>query len=109
MRFHGEPAPADTAAMVAAAKARGWQGLRLTGGTPEWQRAARLEALRQGFDLADISLECEDGQKPPAATAMPMPDHIRRRLGLPKPPEDEPSAPVPALPPPEPSAPGYRP
>jgi hypothetical protein len=108
MRFHGEPSPADTAALVAATKARNWQGLRLSGGTPEWQRAARLEALKQGFDLADISLECEDGQKPPVA-AMAMPDHIRRRLGLPKPPEEDTSAPTPEAPAPEPAAPVWRP
>ena len=100
--------PADTAALVAAAKERGWQGLRFSGGTPEWQRAARLEAIKQGFNLADISLECEDGQKPPVA-AMAMPDHIRRRLGLPKPPEDEPSAPTPEAPAPESTAPEFRP
>jgi hypothetical protein len=96
--------------MVAAGKARGWEGIRFTGGTPEWQRAARLEALKQGFPLEAISLECEDGQKPPVAAALPMPDHVRRRLNPPKPPEEDAPAqmPTPALPAPEPSAPGYR-
>ena len=41
--------------------------------------------------------------------AMAMPDHIRRRLGLPKPPEDEPSAPTPEAPAPESTAPEFRP
>jgi len=67
MLFHGTPTPEDTAALVAAAKARGWEAIRFTGGTPKWQRAARLEALKQGFPLDAISLECEDGQKPPVA------------------------------------------
>ncbi len=103
--FHGTPTPDATAVMVAAAKARGWQGIRFSGGTPEWQRQARLEALRQGFPLSAISLDCEPAAPPVAA--LPMPEHIRRRL-VPEPPKNEPAPEVP-VPEPAPPAPAYRP
>jgi len=61
---------------------------------------ARIEAIRQGFDPADIVLECEEN-KPPVI--MPMPDHLRRRI--------QPQAPEEPAPPPAPDTPvpGYRP
>lgn len=87
--------------MVEAARARGWEGIRFSGGTEAWQRQARIEAIRQGYDPADIELECDPNKLP---VIMPMPDHLRRRLA-PKPPEE----PVPAAPVSEAPAPGYRP
>lgn len=103
----GDPTPEETRLLVAAAKARGWDAIHFSGGSPEWQRQARLEALKQGFPLAAISLACEDTAPPATATAMPR--HIRRRL-LPEPPEDTP-APLPDVPAPAAETPvlGYRP
>jgi hypothetical protein len=83
----GEPTDDEIRILVAAGKARGWQEIRLTGGSTEWQRRARLEALRQGYRLDQVSLECEDGDpKPLAAQPMPMPEHVRRKLLPPLPP-----------------------
>jgi hypothetical protein len=101
--LRGTPTPDATKLMVEAAKARGWQGIHFSGGDEAWQRAARIEAIRQGFDPAAITLACEEN-KPPVMAAMP--DHIRRRLGH-KPPEDAPSPETPVAP--EPETPGYRP
>ncbi len=103
----GEPTDAEIAVLVAAGRERGWQQIRFSGGSPEFQRRARLEALRQGFRLDQISLECEDGQPKPLA-AQPLPNHLKRRL-LPAPqPEQAPAAPVPDAPAPTP-APEFRP
>ena len=96
----GEPTDEEIRLLVAAGKARGWGSLRFFGGTPEFQRRARLEALRQGYRLDQISLECEDGTPQPLA-ATPMPDHIRRRLLPPPAPTQDtqpPAAPVPTTP-----------
>ena len=87
---HGEPTDEEIRVMVAAAKERGWTGIRFSG-SEAFQQRARLEALRQGYQLDQISLECEDGKKPPASSSMPMPDHIRRRLTPPAPPEEAPA------------------
>jgi hypothetical protein len=107
MTLYGTPTNEAIAAIVAAAKAKGWQGIHFHGGTPEWQRQARLEALRQGWLLDAISIECEPST-PPVATSIPMPDHIRRRLTPTTPKEAEaPEMPVPA--PEAPMAPMYRP
>jgi hypothetical protein len=110
LRLHSaaEPTDDEIRVLVEAAKARSWEGIRFTGGSPEWQRRARLEALKQGFPLDAISLECEDGQKPPVA-ALPMPDHVRGRLNPPKPPEEEAPAPMPTPALPAPDALAYRP
>lgn len=99
----GDPTDQDIVALVAAGKARGWETVRFFGGTPEFQRRARLEALRQGYRLDQISLECEDGLPRPVSI-IPMPDHIRRHL-IPEPALDQ----VPAPPPPEGAAPTPRP
>lgn len=102
LRKDGPPTAEETRLMVAAAKARGWQGIRFSGGTPEWQRAARIEAIRQGFDPADVSIECEDHGPPPA---LAMPDHLRRRIAPPPPDKDRAPKPVPGGE----TAPAYRP
>lgn len=92
--------------MVAAGRARGWASIRFTGGSEAFQRRARLEAIRQGYQLDQVSLEIEDGKTPPASLSMPMPDHVRRRL-LPSQPPTETAPPAPS---PEANhAPGYRP
>ena len=91
--------------MVAAAKAKGWDGIRFSGGGESFQRRARLEALRQGFALDRVSLECEDDRYPPAAIDnMQMPEHVRRRLAPSPAPDNTPSpqpipteAPAPAI------------
>ncbi|AWJ94819.1 hypothetical protein Sp245p_33950 (plasmid) [Azospirillum baldaniorum] len=79
----GEPTDAQIAAMVAAGKARGWSTIHFHGGSEAFQHRARLEALRQGFPPEAISLECDPGggSKPPDE---PMPEHLRRKLGLPE-------------------------
>lgn len=96
----GEPTDDEIAALVAAGKARGWEGIRFSGGSEAFQRRARIEALRQGYRLDQISLECEDGLPRPAST-LPMPDHIRRRL-IPDPAPDQLPAPTPSEPTPAP-------
>jgi hypothetical protein len=86
----GEPTDEEIRLIVTAGRARGWESIRFFGGRPEFQRRARLEALRQGYRLDQISLECEDGSPQPLSASMPMPEHIRRRLSLP----EEPVAPA---------------
>ena len=93
----GEPSDEQISAMVEAGKARGWESIRFSGGSPEFQKRARLEALRQGYRLDQISLECEDGT-PKALTrsSNSMPDHIKQKL-LPVPMPTEMPAPSVAL------------
>lgn len=103
------PTPEDTALIIAAAKARGWTGIRFHGGTAEWQQAARQAALAAGYAWDDISLECEDGLPKPPVSVISLPDHVRRCL-LPAPEQpqevlNQPSAPEPAPTP----APVFRP
>jgi hypothetical protein len=100
-----EPSAEETRLMVAAGKARGWESIRFSGGTPAWQRMAKLEALRQGYPEGMISLECED-RKPPVVT-MTMPEQLRRRLKIPAP-EDQAAPEGPMVPAPG-SAPEPRP
>lgn len=76
----GEPTDDDIRLMVSAGKARGWESVRFSGGSPEFQRRARLEALRQGYDISQVSLECEDGSPKVASL---MPDHVRRLVAPP--------------------------
>ena len=88
----GEPSDDDIRLMVSAGKARGWESIRFSGGSPEFQRRARLEALRQGYDISQISLECEDGTPKVASL---MPDHIKRLVA---PPSDSEVRGVPSVP-----------
>lgn len=85
----GEPTDEQIRQMVAAGKARGWESIRFYGGSESFQHRARLEALRQGFPPERISLECEDGKPKDALASTPMPEHLRRRLGLPSDPLDD--------------------
>lgn len=96
----GEPTDQDIATLVAAGKARGWETIRFYGGSVEFQKRARIEALRQGYRLDQISLECEDGLPKPDLV-MKMPDHIKRRL-MPDPAPDRLPAPPPSEPTPAP-------
>ena len=88
----GEPTDDDIRLMVSAGKTRGWETIRFSGGSPEFQRRARLEALRQGYDISQISLECEDGAPKVASL---MPDHIKRLVA---PPSDSEVRGVPSVP-----------
>jgi len=83
----GEPTGEEIRLIVAAGKARGWQSIRFYGSSPEWQRRARAEAIRQGYRLDQISLECEDSMEQRGVVATPVPAHIRRRLTPPDAPE----------------------
>lgn len=83
----GDPTDEEIQLLVAAGKARGWQSIRFYGGSPEWQRRARAEAIRQGYRLDQISLECEDAIEQRGLVATPVPAHIRRRLTPPVAPE----------------------
>ena len=87
LHCQGEPTDAQIAAMVAAGKARGWTGIRFFGGSPSFQKRARIEALRQGYRLEDISLECEDaiGGMAPSPVRDEMPDYLKKALGIPDP------------------------
>lgn len=100
----GEPTDDDIRLIVAAGRARGWQSIRFFGGSEDFQRRARLEALRQGYSWDQVSLECEDGK--PKTTAGPMPEHLSRRLGIPTEPIRDP---VTMTAPPPPSTDGVRP
>ena len=86
-----EPTDEEIRLMVAAAKVKGWDGIRFSGGSESFQRRARIEALRQGYELNQITLECEDGKPRPATMDMPMPEHVRRRLAPPPAPDNAPS------------------
>ena len=77
----GPPTDEQIRQMVAAAKERGWHGIHFYG-SEEFQQRAKLEALRQGWPPESISLECEKDRSPPVASTN-MPEHLRRRLGLP--------------------------
>lgn len=99
----GAPTDEDIRLIVATGKARGWQSIHFFGGSEDFQRRARLEALRQGYSWEQISLECEDGK--PKTAAGPMPEHLSRRLGIPTEPICDPVT----LAPPSPPADGVRP
>jgi hypothetical protein len=103
----GEPTDEEIRLLVTAGRERGWTEIRFFGGSADFQKRARLEALRQGYRLDQISLECEDGKPKPLA-AVPMPEHIRAKL-LPAEPEPTPAAPTPELPAPAAPAPEFRP
>lgn len=79
----GEPTDEQIEAMVRAGRERGWSSIHFYGGTESFQRRARLEALRQGFAPSRITLECEEGRSATAPTAQPLPEHLKRTLGLP--------------------------
>ncbi|CAO3455475.1 hypothetical protein [Azospirillum argentinense] len=87
VEIHSDAEPTDEqiAALVSAGKARGWQTIRFYGGSESFQRRARLEALRQGYPPEAISLECEDHLRGRALASETMPEHLRRKLGLPDP------------------------
>ena len=76
--------------LVAAGKERGWHGIRFTG-SEDFQRRARIEALKQGFPLDKISCEMDD-HLPKTDLVMPLPAHIARRIN---PLFDKPQEPVP--------------
>jgi len=102
----GEPTDEEIRLLVTAGRERGWTEIRFFGGSADFQKRARLEALRQGYRLDQISLECEDG-KPRPLSAAPMPDHIKAKL-LPPAPEPTPAALPPEAPAPAPTL-EYRP
>lgn len=99
----GEPSDEEIAILVAACRNRmgrkdGWTGVRFFG-SPAFQLRCRAEAIRQGIAPQLIEIDA------PAPKAVPMPDHVRRRLN---PTPDTPENPVPELPPPAPT-PEFRP
>ena len=98
----GEPSDEAIRIMVEAGKAKGWKEIRFSGGSPEFQNRARLEALRQGYSFDQITLECEENQPKPALS-MPMPEHIRRRI---QPQSPEPGPILPSIP--EPTSPSQE-
>ena len=72
-----EPTDGEIETLVAAAKARGWTEIRFYGGSKEFQERARKEALRQGWRLDQISLECEDHLRKASQNSENLPEHIR--------------------------------
>ncbi|SOE01526.1 relaxase/mobilization nuclease domain-containing protein [Caenispirillum bisanense] len=76
----GEPTDEQIAAMVRAGRERGWQSVRFYGGSEDFQRRAREEAIRQGYSPDRITLECEEGRK----AKEPMPEHLKKALGTPE-------------------------
>ena len=94
----GEPSDDEIKAMVAAARARGWETIRFFGGSESYQRRAREIAVAAGYPASAVTLECEEGQ--PKPLGMEMPSHIKKKL-MPEPlPTSEP--PVVNAPAPEP-------
>jgi len=102
----GEPTDEEIKLLVTAGHERGWKEIRFFGG-PAFEKRCRLEALRQGYRLDQISLANEDGLPKPL-TAVPMPEHIRKKLAPPADPEPVPTDVVPDNPAPAP-APELRP
>lgn len=100
LRSDGPPTADQTKLMVEAAKARGWQGIRFSGGTPEWQRQARIEAIRQGFDPPISSLSASRTSRS-SSCRCPIISGAVHTAGRPTPAPVVSDAPAPA--------PGYRP
>ncbi len=84
IRSDGEPTDEQVAALVKAGRERGWISVRFYGGSEKFQQRARKEAIRQGYDPAAITLECEEGTTRKALSE-PMPAHLKRTLGIPDP------------------------
>ncbi len=74
-----EPTDDEIRELVSAGRARSWTNIRFYSGTPAFQKRARIEALRQGYQPDQVSLECEDGL-PTQFAGGPMPEHVRRQL-----------------------------
>ncbi|MBF0325576.1 MAG: relaxase/mobilization nuclease domain-containing protein [Alphaproteobacteria bacterium] len=84
MELHcdGEPTDEQIEALVRNAKLKGWDGIHFEGGSPEWQVRARAEAIRQGFPPEKIGLEIDGFIPRQEPKSEPIPEHMRRRLGL---------------------------
>ncbi|WP_217992121.1 relaxase/mobilization nuclease domain-containing protein [Caenispirillum bisanense] len=75
----GEPSDEQVRALVEAARQRGWKGIHFSG-SAAFQHRAKQEAIRQGYDPQSITLDCEP--QCPETQQVPMPEHLRKRLGL---------------------------
>jgi hypothetical protein len=95
VQTEGEPTDEQMSELVRACRER-WTTIRFFG-SEEFQRRARIEAIRQGVPPENISLECEEqgGTKRPAQQG-PLPDHVRKRLGIADPAPSHPDALSPA-------------
>jgi hypothetical protein len=78
----GEPTDAQISALVKAGKDKGWQSIHFFGGSKEFQHRARAEALKQGYPVEKISLECEDDSQRQVEATLPkdMPDYLREAI-----------------------------
>ncbi|KJS39390.1 MAG: hypothetical protein VR70_08110 [Rhodospirillaceae bacterium BRH_c57] len=87
----GEPTDKHVRELVRACRER-WTTIRFYG-SEEFQRRARIEAIRQGVPPENIILECEEkgGTKRPAPQG-PLPDHVKKRLGIADPEPSHPDA-----------------
>lgn len=82
LQCRSEPTDEQIEAFIKAAKQKGWEGIELYGGSPEWQLRARAEAIRQGFPPEKIALEIDGFVPRQESKPDPLPEHMRRRLGL---------------------------
>ncbi|CAA7619040.1 relaxase/mobilization nuclease domain-containing protein [Magnetospirillum sp. SS-4] len=83
----GMPTDKQILAIIQAGRDRGWTGIRFFG-SEEYQYRARTIAMKHNLFRPDqISLDCEVGKGggTPSAPKDPMPEHVRKTLGLPDP------------------------
>ncbi|MGC2853831.1 relaxase/mobilization nuclease domain-containing protein [Novispirillum sp. DQ9] len=91
VQTEGEPTDEQMSELVRACRER-WTTVRFFG-SEEFQRRARIEAIRQGVPPENIILECEEkgGTKRPAPHG-PLPDHVKKKLGIADPEPSHPDA-----------------
>jgi hypothetical protein len=87
----GEPTDDEIMAMIVCGKSRGWTSIRFFGGSEEYQRRARVLALKSGL-FTDVTLECEEGRA--NLLNADMPAHVRKKLMPPDAPAPPPDAPI---------------
>ena len=92
----GEPTDEEILTMILSGRQRGWQSIRFFGGSEDYQRRARVIALKNGYTLDQISLECDENKPRQPVIEAPMPEHIRKRIVAPTGPDAVIPLPTPA-------------
>lgn len=87
----GEPTDDEIMAMIVAGKSRGWTSIRFFGGSEEYQRRARVLALKSAL-FTDVTLECEEVRA--NFLNADMPAHVRKKLMPPDAPAPAPDVPI---------------
>lgn len=91
IQTEGEPTDEQVSELVRACRER-WGQIRFFG-SEDFQRRARIEAMRQGVPPENIILECEEkgGTKRPEQQGL-LPDHVKKKLGIADPEPSHPDA-----------------